>query len=406
MTVDDHPNSRRMQGTYQALRSDWKLPWGRGAKWRGSAQVLVVDDDGAIRRTLRRLLEAFGYSVREAEDGTKALTLLDDSLDLVLLDVQMPSLDGFGFLDILRNHPLYSDLPVIMVTGLGGREDRLHAVAAGANDFIVKPFEAAEVYLRAESQLQTKRASDRLKRHRQELEEEVEKRTQELRKALEGEREARSDLHDAHLDTIRRLVLAAEFKDLGTAGHIERIGDYCAALGRVLGVAPDEAQFLGPACSLHDIGKIGTPDAILLKPGPLTPDERTVMQEHTRVGARILGDATSPILRLGRTVAMSHHERWNGSGYPVGLKEREIPLVGRICAVADVFDALTSDRPYREALTNGEAVSYLQEVQGTDLDPEIVDAFLHILPEIEEIQRVHPRQPRVACPPEAGPLVH
>jgi putative two-component system response regulator len=348
-----------------------------------------------MRRALRRLLEAFGCQVREAEDGVEALSLLDESLDLILLDVQMPALDGFEFLGRLRDDDRFSDLPVIMVTGLDGREDRLKAVAVGANDYVAKPFEAAEIHLRAKAQLQLKRASDRVKRQRQELESEVRKRTAELRLALKRERDARDELHQAHLDTIQRLVLAAEFKDVRTAAHIERIGECCAALGRGLGMEEEEVELLGPACSLHDIGKIGTPDAILLKPGPLTPEERAIMQEHTMVGARILNDAASPILQMGCRVALTHHERWDGTGYPMGLKGKEIPLAGRICAVADIFDALTSDRPYRDALPNDEALAHLLSVKGKDLDPDLVDVFQGILPEIEKIQRNHPQKPRV-----------
>jgi putative two-component system response regulator len=356
------------------------------------ARILVVDDEAGIRRALRRLLEAFGCEVREAKDGAEALRLLDASLDLVLLDVQMPSVDGFQFLGRLRSQSEFSDLPVIMVTGLDGQEDRLKAVSVGANDYIAKPFEAAEIFLRAKAQLKQKRASDRIKKQREELENEVLKRTAELRSALHREREALDDLHEAHLDTIRRLVLAAEFKDGTTASHIERIGEYCVALGKGLGMDREEAELLGPACSLHDIGKIGIPDAILQKPGPLDPEERTVMQEHTRVGAEILRDAASPILQMGCRIAMSHHERWNGTGYPLGLKGTEIPLTGRICAVADIFDALTSDRPYRKALPNEEVLDHLQELKGTGLDPDIVDTFFEILPEVEEIQRSNPHK--------------
>lgn len=302
----------------------------------------------------------------------------------------MPVMDGFEFLHRLRSHDRYSELPVVMVTGVEGKEDRLKAVESGASDFIGKPFEVAEVRVRAGAQLRLKRATDRLKNHQELLEAEVKKRTADLRGALRREKEAKEQLHEAHLDTIRRLVLAAEFKDGRTAEHIERIGDYCMILGRGLGITDEEVERIGPACALHDIGKIGMPDAILLKPGPLTLEERAIMEQHTMVGARILNGASASVLRLGASVALTHHERWDGSGYPMGLQSTEIPLLGRICAVADVFDALTTDRPYRKATPNEEVYGYIRRARGRALDPQVVDVFFEYLPEIEAVQAANP----------------
>jgi putative two-component system response regulator len=353
-------------------------------------RVMVVDDEALVRRALRRILEGEGFQVEEAENGEEAIRRIQDSLDLVLLDAQMPVMNGFEFLRKLRSHQRFSGLPVVMVTGLDGKSDRLKAVELGANDFIGKPFEVAEVRVRAGAQLQLKRATDRLKRHGELLEEEVKRRTAALRGALRREKEARDQLHDAHLDTIRRLVLAAEFKDSRTAEHIGRIGDFCTILAEGLGMVGKELDQVGPACSLHDIGKIGIPDAILTKPGPLTMEERAIMEQHTMVGARILNGAVAPILRLGSRVALTHHERWDGTGYPMGLKGTEIPLLGRICAVADVFDALTTQRPYREAVSNQEAFSYIRRASGLDLDPQIVEVFFEYLPEVERAQEAKP----------------
>jgi putative two-component system response regulator len=353
-------------------------------------RAMVVDDETLVRRALRRILEGEGFEVEEAENGAEGLALLQDSLDVVLLDVQMPVMDGFEFLRRLRGHERLSGLPVVMVTGWDSKEDRLKAAEYGANDFIGKPFEVAEVRVRAGAQLRLKRAMDRLKRHGELLEAEVRRRTAALQGALRREREAREELHEAHLDTIRRLVLAAEFKDNSTAEHIGRIGGYCTILARGLGMQGEELEQVGPACSLHDIGKIGMPDAILLKRGPLNMEERAIMQEHTMVGARILNDAAAPILRVGASVALTHHERWNGTGYPMGLKGTEIPLLGRICAVADVFDALTTQRPYREAVSNEEAYAHIRLARGVDLDPQIVDVFFEHLSEIETAQAANP----------------
>ncbi len=353
-------------------------------------RALVVEDEAMVRRTLKRILEGEGFEVEEAENGQEGLNALKDSLDLVLLDIQMPVMDGFEFLRRLRSHEQFSELPVIMVTGIDGREDRLRAVEFGANDFINKPFDVAEVRVRTGAQLRLKRAADRLKRHGELLEAQVRRRTEALRGALRREKEAREKLHEAHLDTIRRLVLAAELKDSRTAEHIARIGAYCTILARGLGLEGEELERVGPACSLHDIGKIGIPDAILTKPGPLTMEERLIMQEHTMVGARILNDAVAPILRLGSRVALTHHERWDGTGYPMGLKGGEIPLLGRICAVADVFDALTTQRPYREAVSNQEAYIHLRKAAGLELDPQVVEVFFEYLSEIEGAQKAEP----------------
>jgi putative two-component system response regulator len=345
-----------------------------------------VDDDASVRQALRRILSAKGFEVREAQNGMEALDVLRDSVDIILLDVQMPVMDGFEFLRRLRGQERDLGLPAVIVMGADAKEEGLRALDCGANDFIGKPFEVAEVRLRAETQLRLKRGNDRLKRHGEELEAEVRSRTAALREALGREKEAREEVHEAHLDTIRRLVLAAEFKDNRTAEHIERIGNYCALLGRGMGLVGGELEQVGPACTLHDIGKIGIPDAILMKRGPLTEEERAIMQEHALVGARILNGASAPILRLGSRIALTHHERWDGSGYPMGLAGTEIPLLGRICAVADVFDALTTERSYREAVSNEEAYAHIRKASGLDLDPRIVDVFFELLTEIEAAQ--------------------
>jgi putative two-component system response regulator len=353
-------------------------------------QALVVDDEVLLRRILRRILEGEGFEVQEARNGAEGLALLQDSLDVILLDAQMPIMDGFEFLRRIRSHERFSGVPVIMLTELGGSGDRLKAVERGANDLIGKPLEAAEVRVRVEAQLRLKRATDRLKKHGEMLEAEVKARTADLRNALRREKEVREELHEAHLDTIRRLVLAAEFKDDRTAEHIARIGDYCTIMARGLGLEDAEMEQAGPACSLHDIGKIGMPDAILTKPVPLTMAERAIMQEHTLVGARILNGAAAPILRLGSRVALTHHERWDGTGYPMGLKGTEIPMLGRICAVADVFDGLTTKRTYREAVSNEEAYAHIGKASGLDLDPQVVEAFLGSRSEIEAAQEANP----------------
>jgi putative two-component system response regulator len=278
-------------------------------------------------------------------------------------------------------------LPIIMVTGLDSREDRLRAVEAGVNDFIAKPFELTELRVRCASLLRLKLATDAIKRHRSELEQTVQKRTADLRLALEGMAEAQRSTYAAHLDTIRRLVIAAEYKDRDTAAHIERIGLYSELIAATLGLAPGEVEVIRYAAPMHDVGKIGTPDAVLLKPGGLDPDEWAIMKQHTAIGARILHGSPSPVLQAGEVIALSHHERWDGSGYPGGLRGAAIPLAGRICAVADVFDALTSSRHYRDALPNDVVWEMMQTQRGRHFNAEVLDAFLENRGRVEEIQQ-------------------
>lgn len=350
-------------------------------------RVLVVDDQEDTRRLLERILANFGYQTELARDGLEALAKLSLDVDLVLLDAEMPGMDGFELARRIRSDPRYADLPLIMVTGLGGKEDRLRAVEAGVNDFITKPFEIHELRLRSRWLLKLKESIDQLKRHRAELERKVEERTAALRTALEEMAAAQRRTHEAHLDTIRRLALVAEYRDPDTGAHIERIGRYSELIARRLKLSPGQIELVRHTAPMHDVGKIGIPDSILLKPGKLTPEEWEVMKAHTIIGAEILRGSPSPLLEAGAEIALTHHERWDGSGYPRGLSGEEIPLFGRICAVADVFDALSTNRRYRDALSSEAVFDFLAGQRGKHFDPEVLDAFLASREAIEEIQR-------------------
>ncbi len=352
-------------------------------------RVLVVDDDRDGRRTLARVLRSFGHDVETARDGLEGIAKLDRDIDLVLLDAAMPGMDGYAVAARIRGDHAYGDLPIIMVTGLNGREDRLRAVEVGVNDFIAKPFDITELRLRSTWLLKMKEATDALKRHRAELEETVAERTVALRSALEETATAHRDTKAAHLDTIRRLVLAAEYKDRDTAAHIERIGLYCECLGRQLPLSPRDIEVIRHASPMHDVGKLGIPDAILLKPGKLTAAEWEVMKEHTIIGAHILSGSPSELLRAGAVIALCHHEWWDGSGYPHGLAGDEIPLFARICAVADYFDAVTTDRAYRKALANHTVYEMMAAARGTHFDPKVLDGFMNHRAEIETVQAAH-----------------
>jgi putative two-component system response regulator len=299
----------------------------------------------------------------------------------------MPGLDGFEVARRIRSDPDVHDVPIMMVTGLDSRADRLRAVEAGVNDFIAKPFDLTELKLRSASLLRMKRATDALKRYSSELEQVVQRRTSDLRSALEDTAAAQRNTHAAHLDTIRRLVIAAEYKDRETAAHIERIGMFSEVIARTMGLPGTEVEIIRHAAPMHDVGKIGVPDAVLTKPGKLDEAEWVLMQQHTTIGARILAGSPSPLLQVGESIALAHHERWDGGGYPNGLVAEDIPLAARICSVADVFDALTSNRHYRDALTNAIVYELLAGESGKHFDPTIVEAFLLSRPEIESIQR-------------------
>ncbi len=339
-------------------------------------RILVVDDVEQNRMLLAGIVESLGYEVEAARDGLDALARLPLGIDLVLLDVMMPGLDGFQVAARLRADPRFVELPVIMVTALDSREDRVQAVRSGANDFIAKPVDRTELEVRIGSQLKLKEAREAIRRHQLELEETVAARTAALRRAVAEMAEAQRRTVAAHLDTIRRLVLAAELKDTATAHHVLRISHYTGVLARAAHLAPGEAAALSLAATMHDVGKIGIPDSILTKTGKLTTEERRIMETHPVIGGRILEGSPSELLQTGRTIALSHHERWDGGGYPFGLAGEEIPFAGRVCAVADVFDALTTDRPYRRALAPVEAIALMREESGCRFDPRLLDLFL------------------------------
>ncbi len=339
-------------------------------------RILVVDDVEQNRVLLGGLVRSLGYDVWTASDGLEALAMVAEGVDLVLLDVMMPGLDGYEVSRRVRSDPRTRDLPIILVTVLDSREDRVKAIQVGASDFIAKPVDKSELLVRISSQLKLKEAQDALKRGQAELEVIVERRTEELRRSCEEAAEARRLTYAAHVDTIRRLVLAAEMKDPDTARHIVRIARYSAVLAGALSMSPAEGEILGHAVTMHDVGKIGIPDAILFKPGALNPAERAIMQRHTLIGSRMLADSPSELMQLGHVVALTHHERWDGKGYPRGLAGEQIPLAGRICSVIDVFDAMTSERPYRPAISPEAALAAMAEGRGAHFDPRLLDIFL------------------------------
>ena len=349
-------------------------------------RVLVVDDDAEFRFLHSTLLETFGYEVTIASDGLQALGLVDGRVDLIVLDADMPNMNGFEVARLVRGDPLVADIPIMMVTGLVGRDDRLRAFDLGINDFINKPVDPAELRLRARWLVSLKVAQDEIKAHGRKLEETVQVRTRELREALAEVQEARLKTHQAHMDTIHRLTLAGEYKDRDTAGHVERIGRFSQVVARWMKLSEATVETIRHAAPMHDVGKLGIPDRILLKPGTLNEEEWAVMRSHTTMGAQILADSRSEVIQMGERIALCHHERWDGKGYPNGVAGQEIPLEARICTVVDVFDALTVDRPYRKAVPNEEVIGMMVDEAKTHFDPDVLGIFLEAREEIEAVQ--------------------
>ena len=349
-------------------------------------RILIVDDEVQNRYLLQTILKELGYESETARDGIEALAKLKLGIDLVLLDIMMPGMDGYEVARRIRKDKGASDVPIIMVTSLVSRGDRLRAVEAGANDFIAKPVDITEVKVRIAFLLKMQEAQDAMKQNQKELEGIVAKRTAALRKVLDDMTAAQRKAYEAHVDTIHRLALAAEYKDEDTAAHIHRIGEYCEILGQGLNLPPGEIELLKISSPMHDVGKIGIPDHILLKQAKLTKEEFEIIKQHTIIGFRILSKSSSELLQAGEIIALSHHEKWDGTGYPKGLAKETTPLFGRICAVADVFDSLTTRRPYKEAFSNEKAFKILKDESGTHFDPKTVAVFFYKLQEILECQ--------------------
>ncbi len=337
-------------------------------KWK----VLVVDDEPNNLQLLGAILQD-QYQLSFAKDGAKALDVATKvKPDIILLDVMMPEMNGYDTCKRLKANPETSRIPVVFVTTMGGQEDERRGFQAGGVDYITKPVSAPIVLARVHTHLA-------LYNQNRLLEEEVEQRTKQLRQAFQN-------LEAFSLDSIYRLTRAAEYKDEDTGAHIKRMSHYSAAVARQMGLSEDVIRRILYAAPMHDVGKLGIPDRILLKPGKLDRDEWEIMKQHTTFGGKILEGAKAGYLRLGEVVALTHHEKWDGSGYPRGLKGKEIPGVGRIVAIADVFDALTSKRPYKEPFSLEKSFAIIEEGRGNHFDPAVVDAFLAIKDEILSIR--------------------
>lgn len=353
-------------------------------------KVLIVDDIPQNVKLMEAILKSAGYDTETAFNGREAIEKSKSCLpDLVLLDIMMPDMDGYETCAFIKDDPVTKNVPIVMVTSLDDKESRLKGLQVKVNDYLTKPVDKTELALRVQNLIKIKEYEDFLLSHNQVLDAKVKKRTEELHTAFQEIEKAHGKIQKGYIETIYRLTLAAEYKDEDTASHIRRICYYCKVISEKMGLPNDFIETLIYASPMHDIGKIGIPDNILLKPGRLTEKEFTIIKTHTEIGGRILKDSVSHYLKAGEMIALSHHERWDGSGYPYGLKGESIPLMGRIMNIIDQYDSLRSKRPYKPEFTHEKACEIIIEGDGRTIpehfDPAILNAFKKVKDEFNDI---------------------
>lgn len=329
--------------------------------------IVVIDDEVVNRRLMQKILEEAGFQkITLIADSMEIASLRTIQPDVICLDLHMPGKDGFSVLEEIRDTmPSLKQVPVLVFTADVSIPSRQRALELGANDFLNKPGEAIEIILRVRNFLRTRKLYKELESYSLDLENKVKRRTVELYEATE--------------DCLWRLARASEYRDDDTGEHTLRVGVISSRIAQGLGLEPEEVDMVRRAAPLHDIGKIGIPDSILLKPGKLTPEEFAVMRSHVKIGASLLAGSSSKLMLMAEKIALTHHEKWDGTGYSLGLNGEDIPLPGRIVAVADVFDALTHDRPYKQAWPVEKAIAEIKDQSGKHFDPKVVDAFVGVV---------------------------
>lgn len=343
-------------------------------------KILMIDDDALVSEVIGAILRNKGFRFESASNGFEGIEKArEHHPDLVFLDISMPGMDGFQTCRKLREDAATQRMPVVMLTASTDRESRIKALEAGANDFLSKPVDGTELVVRVNNILKVKRYQDYLEEQSRALEGQVRERTTQLRESL--------------LDTVQRLTLAAEYRDVDSYVHVKRISYYVELVVKNLGIKGDTADVMFYASPMHDIGKVGIPDAILLKPGILSEEEFEVMKTHTTIGARILRGSSSPYLQSAERFALYHHERWDGQGYPQGLKGDQIPIEGRIMNLIDQYDALRSKRPYKPPYDHDRAVMIITQgghrSNPGHFDPAILQIFKDCSEKFRDIYETH-----------------
>jgi putative two-component system response regulator len=342
-----------------------------------NATILIVDDQMTNIMLLESILQNAGYThIHTTQDPNQVVPLFKElNPDLICLDICMPELNGFQVMGQLKIIHQKGYLPILVLTSEEDRETRLRALESGAKDFLHKPFDKIEVLMRIRNLLEASLLNKAVSQQNEILEETVKVRTRELK--------------ETQLDVVHRLARAAEYRDNETGCHIVRMSHYATVLGRACGMTEEECDLLFHATPMHDVGKLGIPDRILLKPGKLTTEEFDIMKQHTVIGANLLSGSQSEVLQMGEVIALTHHEKWDGSGYPNRIAGEDIPLIGRICAIADVFDALSSIRCYKDNWPLEKTLKEIRSQAGKHFDPNLVRLFEELLPLIIDIQRTH-----------------
>ena len=344
--------------------------------------ILIVDDNVDNLVFLEQLFRRKGYrNIMSMADSRNVLPYVGKAdPDIILLDIMMPYIDGYEILRSIRGLMDSSVfLPIVVLTAVTDRKAREQTLKDGATDFLTKPLDAVEVILRVGNLLQTRFMYKQNLEYSKLLENAVLHRTRELAANNQALEKVNQVLDETNIEIADRLAEAAEYRDDATGKHTFRVGAITGLIAEELGFSPDFTELVNKAARLHDLGKIGIPDAVLLKPGKLTEEEFGIMQGHCLIGAKVLSGGHSELLEMAERIALSHHEQWNGNGYPHGLAGKSIPIEARIVSVVDVFDALTHERPYKEAWSQQEAVEYIKKQKNTQFDAKVVDAFLSVL---------------------------